>query len=260
MDERKICVLGLGGGGIKIADRIIGLTSSAPLMAVVNTDTRSLSDSNISRKIQVGQMRTGGLGAGGDMEIGRLAVSDELDKIAPLFENMEMLILITALGGGTGSGAAPVILEAAHEAGCMTLCFTTFPFAFEGDARRERADKAIDALRENSDAVIAVHNDRLFESVAQGNMPEVFAKADEALGAGIRAIWRLLTNAGYINLDFADLSAFVEGLMSKYSVIAPVAKKARFVFEKLADASELRLDYAHNKHSSSRRFNRPRAP
>lgn len=210
MEERNICIIGLGGGGTKIAGRIVGLSASGPVLAVVNTDTRSLADSNISRKIQVGQMRTAGLGAGGDVEIGRLSVSDEIEGIKPLFENAEMLILIAALGGGTGSGGAPVILEAARDAGCMTLCFATLPFSFEGEARRERADKAIELVRGVSDAVITVSNDRLFGSAVQAGMPDAFTRADEVLGAGIRAIWRLITNPGYIHLDFADLAAVVK--------------------------------------------------
>jgi len=210
MEERRICIIGLGGGGIKITGRIVGLSSSGPLLTVINTDTPSLANSNISRKIQIGQMRTGGLGAGGDAEIGRLSVSDEIGKIKPLFEEVELLILITALGGGTGGGGAAVILEAAREMGCMTLCFATLPFTFEGEARRERADRAIEAIREHADAVIAVCNDRLFGSVSQVSIPDAFTKADEVLGAGIRAIWRLLTNPGYIHLDLADLVAVVK--------------------------------------------------
>jgi len=240
MNERKICIIGLGGGGIKITDRIIGLSPTGPVMAVVNTDTTSLADSSISRKIRVGETRTGGQGTGGDVDVGRLSVSDEMDKIKPLLEEAEMLILITALGGGTGSGGAPVILDAAREAGCMTLCFATLPFAFEGEARGKVADKATVAIKEHSDALITIHNDRLFDSTAQVGLPEAFSKADEALGSGIRAIWRLLTDPGYIHLDFADLSTVVRaggGLSSLAYGSGRGKKKAKDAITELLDGS-----------------------
>lgn len=211
MNEQRICILGLGGGGLKIAGRVVGLASSGVSVAVVDTDGRSLGDSNVSRKLRIGQTRTGGLGAGGDPEIGRLAVEDELTRIKPLFSQAELLILVVALGGGTGSGGAAPVLQAAREAGCLTLCIATGPFSFEGEERGQRAEAARAALRTQADAVIEVPNDRLFESVGETTLTEAFTRADEVLGAAVRSVWRLLTHAGYIRLDFADLSAFARG-------------------------------------------------
>jgi len=188
-----------------------GLAPSGPLMAVVNTDARALTDSTIARKIQIGQARTAGLGTGGDTEVGCLSASDDIEKIRTLFMDVDMVFLVVALGGGTGTGAAPVVMEAAREAGCMTLCFATLPFTFEGNTHRERAESAIPELRAAADAVITVSNDRLFESVSEATVTQAFVKADEVLGSGIRAIWKLLTNPGFINLDFADLTRIVKG-------------------------------------------------
>ncbi len=211
MNQHKVCIMGIGGGGGKIIDRISALSADGPILAVVNTDTRALEDASSSRKIRIGQIRTGGSGTGGNVELGRLSAEDDIDKIKPYLENAELLILVVALGGGTGTGATQVILEQAKRDGCHVLCFVTTPFIFEGETRIDSAKKALPGLYKAADAVISIPNDLLFESIGRNNMSQAFIKADETVGTAIRSIWKLITHPGYINLDFADLIYVAKG-------------------------------------------------
>ncbi len=203
--------MGIGGGGGKIIDRISALSADGPVLVVVNTDIRALEDASPSRKIKIGQIRTGGSGTGGNVELGRLSAEDDIDKIKPYLKNAELLILVVALGGGTGTGATQVILEQAKRDGCHILCFVTTPFTFEGETRIDCAKKALPDLCKVSDAVISIPNDLLFESIGRNKMSQAFIKADETVGTAIRSIWKLITHPGYINLDFADLLYTVRG-------------------------------------------------
>ena len=203
--------MGIGGGGGKIIDRLSALSADGPILVVVNTDTRALDDASPSRKVRIGQIRTGGEGTGGNVELGRLSAEDDIDKIKPYLENAELLILIVALGGGTGTGASQVILEQAKREGCRVLCFVTTPFTFEGETRIDCAQKALPGLCKDADSVISIPNDLLFESIGRNNMSQAFIKADETVGTAIRSIWKLITHPGYINLDFADLIHTVRG-------------------------------------------------
>lgn len=211
MNEHKVCIMGVGGGGGKIIDRILALSTEGPVLAVVNTDTRALNDASPSRKIRIGQLRTGGAGTGGNVALGRLSAEDDIDNIKPYLKNADMLILVATLGGGVGTGASQVILDQAKKEGCFILCFVTTPFTFEGETKVACAEKALLELCETADAVISIPNDLLFESVGRNNMSQAFIKADETMGTAIRAIWKLITHPGYINLDLADLTYTVRG-------------------------------------------------
>ena len=211
MNQHKVCIMGVGGGGGKIIDRISALSADGPVLVVVNTDTRALDDASASRKIRIGQLRTGGSGAGGNVELGRLSAEDDIEKVKPYLKNAELLILVVALGGGTGTGASQVILEQAKRDGCRVLCFVTTPFIFEGETRIDSAQKALPALCKAADSVISIPNDLLFESIGRNNMSQAFIKADETVAVAIRSIWKLITHPGYINLDFADLIYTVKG-------------------------------------------------
>lgn len=239
MNQHKVCIMGIGGGGSKIIDRISALSTDGPVLVVVNTDTRALEYASSSRKVRIGQIRTGGSGTGGNVELGRLSAEDDIDKIKPYLENAELLILVVTLGGGTGTGAAQVVLEQAKRSGCHILCFVTTPFVFEGETRIDCAQKALPGLCEISDAVISIPNDLLFESTGRNNMSQAFIKADETVGTAIRSVWKLITHPGYINLDFADLIHTVRGAGGVCSLAYGTGKghnKAQNAIKELLDS------------------------
>jgi cell division protein FtsZ len=211
VDKRRIGIIGLGGGGCRVVDRISSLSADGPVLVAVNSDARALEDTAISHKIQIGTVRTGGQGAGGDVELGKLAATDDAAQFKALLKNLDMIFLVVGLGGGTGTGAAPVILNLAREAGCLALCVASLPFTFEGETRVTVASDALPAIREAAHAVIGIPNDMLFDTIGRGPVSESFVKADEVVGAAVRSLWKLLTNPGYLNLTFADLARTVQG-------------------------------------------------
>jgi len=191
-----------------VIDRLAGSVEEKAMCAV-NTDSKSLAASQATTKLQIGQGVTKGLGTGGDAQLGREAAEADVEMIRGLFPETDLVMLVVALGGGTGSGAAPVILETARSTGAMTMCFATLPFGFEAADRRERAGRALDNLREVADAVVVVPNDRLFESVDDGRVADAFDKADEVLAHGVSALCLAITRPGLIDLDFADVRRVV---------------------------------------------------
>jgi len=210
MEETRVSVVGVGNGGIRIVDCLAGAGKPGVGTAAVNTDARSLAASRATTKIQIGATLTRDLGAAGNAHTGRVAAQNDLQMIRNLFADMDLAFVVAGLGGGTGSGAAPVLLEAARDAGVMTLCFATLPFEFEGAQKREIADEAVEELRAVSDALIVVPNDRLFETAGGAGLPEGFEKADRILAAAARSVWRLVTQPGLITLDFADLQRIAQ--------------------------------------------------
>jgi len=210
MEDKGICIVGLGGGGCKIIDSMTGSLKDGPTMVAISTDSKSLRNSRATTKLQIGPGQGERLGTGGEPDLGRLAAEGELEMIRSLFADRYLVFLVVGLGGGTGTGAAPVVLKAARSEGSTTLCFATLPFKFEGRQRRAQAYQAIADLRASADVLIIVPNDKLFESIGKENVAESFAKADEMLGAGISAIWKLVAKPGFINLDFSDLRKVVE--------------------------------------------------
>jgi cell division protein FtsZ len=209
MHERKISIVGIGGGGCKIVDWIARSCPGGPSVVAISTDIEILSKSSATAKLQIGTVRTAGLGTGGDANLGKLAAEEDVEMIGSLFQGIDLIIFVVALGGGTGTGAAPVVLKAAREAGALTLCFAVLPFNFEGQQKKECAEQGVSALRDIADALIVVPNERLFEFIGIANVADSFEKADEVISDGVSSVWKLIMQPGFIGLDFAHLQTIV---------------------------------------------------
>jgi len=210
-DKRiRIKIIGIGGAGNNAVDRIKLDDLGQVALAVVNTDTKSMSSSPIQEKIQIGRSITRGLSAGGEAEIGRKAAEEDIALIEKMVDGVDLVFLLAGLGGGTGSGCAPVVAKAADKAGAVVLAFVTMPFTREGERRRKQAEDALAELRDCCHAVIALPNDMLIQQVDEkATVLEAFAVADEWVSRGVKAIWSMLFQSGMINVDFATLrSAF----------------------------------------------------
>ncbi len=207
----RMLVIGVGGGGSNAVSRMSAGWRDGPDVVAVNTDAQALGACSVPYKVQIGKNLTQGLGAGGDAAIGKLAAEDDLDTLRELVSHLDVVFVVTTLGGGTGTGAAPVLAKVAREEGALTLCFATLPFDFEGERRKKQAEEGLRALRLSADVVICVPNKLLLEfNAGQASLAEAFGKVDAMLGVGMRSLWKLLAQAGIINLDFADLRQLVE--------------------------------------------------
>jgi cell division protein FtsZ len=201
-----IKLIGVGGGGSNAVDRLKMENLDRLQLAVINTDFKALSTSPVQDKILIGTTLTRGLSAGGDPELGRKAAEADADKIAEIVRGTDLIFLVAGLGGGTGSGATPVVAEIAAEAGATVIAFVTLPFTFEGGRRRKQAEEALAELRRVCDAVIPLANDMLLqESTEQTSVLDSFARADEWIGRGVKSIWGMLSRTGLINVDFTAL-------------------------------------------------------
>jgi cell division protein FtsZ len=207
-EDIPIKVVGVGGAGINVLDRIVldGL-DKADLIAI-NTDVQSLASSVASSKVQLGRTVTRGLGAGGDPEVGYNAAYESADEIRHALTDARMIFVCAGLGGGTGSGAAPAIAQVARENGSLVLGFATLPFSFEGKRRQAQAREAMAKLREHCDAVICFENDRLGDMVApKAGIHQAFAAADQMISQSVRSIISLIQRPGLIRIGFDDLLA-----------------------------------------------------
>ena len=205
-EDIPIKVVGVGGAGSNVLDRIVldGL-DKADLIAI-NTDVQSLASSVASTKVQLGRTVTRGLGAGGDPEVGYNAAYESADEIRHALTDARMIFICTGLGGGTGSGAAPAVAQVARENGSLVLAFATLPFAFEGKRRLAQAREALAKLRENCDAVICFENDRMGDMVApKAGIHQAFAVADVTISQSVRSIVSLIQRPGLIRIGFDDL-------------------------------------------------------
>jgi cell division protein FtsZ len=201
-----IKLVGVGGGGSNAVDRLKMENLDRLQLAVINTDFKALSTSPVQDKVLIGTTLTRGLSAGGDPELGRKAAEADGDKIAEIVKNTDLVFIVAGLGGGTGSGAAPVVAEIASEAGAVVIAFVTLPFSFEGGRRRKQAEEALAELRRVCDAVIPLSNDMLLqEGTEQTSVLDSFARADEWIGRGVKSIWGMLSRTGLINVDFTAL-------------------------------------------------------
>ena len=211
----KISVIGIGGAGGNAVNTMINEKIENIDFIVANTDGQALSRSLTSRQIQLGKNITLGLGAGSDAETGRRAAEESLEEIIAELNDVNMLFIATGMGGGTGSGAAPVIAKAAKEKGILTVAVVTKPFDFEGKKRMEVAENSLSLLKENVDTLIVIPNQNLFKIANEKTtFSEAFKMADDVLYQGICGITNLITNPGMINLDFADIKT-VMGNMGK---------------------------------------------
>jgi cell division protein FtsZ len=201
-----VCVLGVGGGGCRAIEHVIG-GAGGPTVAVLNTDSRSLDESSAITKIQLGFENGDGFGAGGDPDLGKLAAERDVEMIRGLFTDADIAIVVTCLGGGTGTGATPVILDTARAAGVFTIVVTTLPFAFEGARKKGIADTGLHSITAAADLVLKIQNDSLFDAVGEDNLKAAFLSADEMLAAGVCSLWQLLVQPAFIGVDLADLRA-----------------------------------------------------
>jgi cell division protein FtsZ len=201
-----IRVVGVGGAGLNAVDRMIDAGITQVDFIAVNTDIQQLQMSDAAAKIHIGSELTEGLGSGADPEIGRKAAEEGYDAIKRSLRGSDMVFVTAGEGGGTGSGAAPVVARIARELGALTVGIVTMPFKFEGSRRRKQAADGLQMLREACDTLIVVPNDRLLEVLDKStSMLDAFRIADDVLRHGVQGICDLITNPGLINLDFADV-------------------------------------------------------
>lgn len=207
----RILVLGVGGAGCNSVTRMLDTWKEGPDTAALNTDLQSLATCAAARCVQIGSQTTRGLGAAGDPTTGRLAAEESVEQIHELLATCDLAILVGGLGGGTGTGALPIVAQIARRAGALTLAFATMPFAFEGERKRLVAEEGLRTLQQTADAVVCMPNDRLLEMAGDGAaLEEAFRASDAIVASGIHAIWGLLANTGVINLDFADVRELFE--------------------------------------------------
>jgi cell division protein FtsZ len=203
-----IRVLGIGGGGSNAVNRMIRAELMGVEFIAVNTDAQALLQSDAPHKIRIGDKITRGLGAGGDPGIGQRAAEEDAEKIYEALKDSDMVFITAGMGGGTGSGAAPVMAEIARDLGALTIGVVTKPFSFEGARRRLNAEKATEALRDKVDTLITIPNDRLKDVVQkETSVVDAFRVVDDVLRHGVQGISDLITVPGLINLDFADVRA-----------------------------------------------------
>jgi cell division protein FtsZ len=202
----RIKVIGIGGGGSNAVNTMITASLSGVDFMVANTDAQSLEASQAAVRIQLGGLVTKGLGAGANPEIGRRAALEDQDKIREYLDGSDMIFLTAGMGGGTGTGGAPVIARVAREVGALTVGVVTKPFIFEGKKRMSQAEEGIEELKQNVDTLIVIPNQRLLSIAAKTTtMLDAFHKADDVLLQAVRGISDLIITPGLINLDFADV-------------------------------------------------------
>jgi cell division protein FtsZ len=211
-NDAKIKVIGVGGGGGNAVNRMIDAGIEGIEFVVANTDLQALRLSRAPMKIQLGVKLTNGLGAGANPEVGRKAALEDSDKIIEALEGADMIFVTTGLGGGTGTGAAPIIASLASEMGALTVAVVTKPFAFEGKRRMQQAERGIAELMESVDTTIVIPNEKLLAVAQDAGFFESFRVADDILRQGVQGISDIITIPGIINRDFADVKAIMQGM------------------------------------------------
>jgi len=226
----KIKVIGCGGGGGNAINNMIQSRLTGVSFIAANTDAQDIEKSLADHTIQLGGKLTKGLGAGANPEVGRNAALESIDQIRDLVQSTDMVFITAGMGGGTGTGAAPVIAQAAREAGALTVAVVTKPFYFEGRRRMQQAEKGISELKQVVDSIITIPNDRLLQMAAKkAGFGVMLKKADEVLYYAVKGIADLITVHGLINLDFADVKAIMtnSGLALMGTGIASGENRAR---------------------------------
>jgi cell division protein FtsZ len=202
----RIKVIGVGGGGCNAVNRMIEEGMQGVEFITVNTDAQALLLSKAPTKVRIGEKVTRGLGAGGNPEMGRKAAEESAEELYEVLKGSDMVFVTAGLGGGTGTGAAPIAAQIAKEVGALTIGVVTRPFSFEGSRRAGSAESGIEKLKEHADTLIVIPNDRLLQIVdKRAPLSEAFRIADDVLRQGIQGISELITTPGMINLDFADV-------------------------------------------------------
>ena len=208
-NDARIKVIGVGGGGGNAVNRMIDAGMDGIEFITANTDLQALRMSRAPMKIQLGVKLTNGLGAGANPEIGRKAALEDSDKIIEALEGADMVFVTTGLGGGTGTGAAPIIASLASEMGALTVAVVTKPFAFEGKRRMQQAERGVAELMDSVDTTIVIPNEKLLAVAQDAGFFESFRVADDILRQGVQGISDIITIPGIINRDFADVKAIM---------------------------------------------------
>ena len=206
----KIKVIGVGGAGNNAVNRMVSMGVSDVDFIAVNTDKQALSNSKAATKIQIGEKITRGLGAGSDPLIGEKAAEESREEISNAIKGADMVFVTAGMGGGTGTGAAPIVAQISKDLGILTVAVVTKPFTFEGKKRMQSAERGISCLKEKVDALVIIPNDRLLQgSERKTSMIEAFNMSDEVLRQGVQGISDLITDNGLVNLDFADVKTIM---------------------------------------------------
>ena len=208
--ETEITVVGCGGAGGNTVNRMAEEGIKGANLVAANTDVQHLVDVEADTKILIGEEETGGRGAGSVPQVGEEAALESQTDITESIEGSDMVFVTAGLGGGTGTGAAPVVAQAAREVGALTIAIVTTPFTAEGEVRRTNAEAGLERLRDVADTVIVVPNDRLLESVGKLPVKQAFKVSDEVLMRSVKGITELITMPGLVNLDFADVQTVME--------------------------------------------------
>lgn len=207
----KIKVIGVGGSGGAALSRMAKERVRGVELVAVNTDAQALHHMRLAERVHIGKNSTRGLGAGMDPDMGRKAAEENLEDIRNVVEGCDMVFITCGLGGGTGTGAAPVVAEVAKEAGCLTVAIVTKPFAFEGAQRKMLAERGHEELAQRVDTIITIPNDRLLQIIdKKTSLLDAFSIVDEVLLQGVQGISELITMPGLINVDFADVKAIMQ--------------------------------------------------
>jgi cell division protein FtsZ len=205
-----IKVVGVGGGGCNAVDRMINEGLQGVEFVAINTDAQALMLSKANQRVRIGEKLTRGLGSGGNPETGRKAAEESAEDLYEVLKDSDMVFITAGMGGGTGTGAAPIVSQIAKEVGALTIGVVTRPFTFEGSRRIQSAEAGIGKLKEQSDTLIVIPNDRLLQIVdKRANLQDAFRMADDVLRQGVQGISELITVPGLINLDFADVKTIM---------------------------------------------------
>ncbi|MEP0955980.1 cell division protein FtsZ [Microcoleus sp. FACHB-1515] len=224
----KIKVIGVGGGGCNAVNRMIASEVSGIEFWSINTDAQALTNAEAYNRLQVGQKLTRGLGAGGNPAIGQKAAEESRDEISAALEDADLVFITAGMGGGTGTGAAPIVAEVAKEVGALTVGVVTRPFTFEGRRRTNQADEGIAALQGSVDTLIIIPNDKLLSVISeQTPVQEAFRVADDILRQGVQGISDIITIPGLVNVDFADVRAVMADAGSALMGIGVGSGKSR---------------------------------
>ncbi len=224
----RIKVIGVGGGGCNAVNRMIEASLAGVEFWTINTDAQALALTAASKRLQLGQKLTRGLGAGGNPAIGQKAAEESRDDIAQALEDTDLVFITAGMGGGTGTGGAPIIAEVAKEMGCLTVGVVTRPFTFEGRRRTSQAEEGIAALQSRVDTLIVIPNNKLLSVVSeQTPVQQAFLIADDILRQGVQGISDIITIPGLVNVDFADVRAIMADAGSALMGIGAGSGKSR---------------------------------
>ncbi|NBD34155.1 MAG: cell division protein FtsZ [Cyanobacteria bacterium] len=224
----RIKVIGVGGAGCNAVNRMIASDVTGVEFWAINTDAQALSRANAPNRLQVGEKLTRGLGAGGNPSIGQKAAEESRDEISSALENTDLAFITAGMGGGTGTGAAPIVAEVAKEMGCLTVGVVTRPFTFEGRRRTSQAEEGASALQTRVDTLIVIPNNKLLSVIdEQTPVQDAFRVADDILRQGVQGISDIITIPGLVNVDFADVRAVMADAGSALMGIGTASGKSR---------------------------------